>query len=363
MATAVDHPARRQDRRGRRASSTCPPARARSPCGDCGKRVRSTRASTPTASLKSATRNRRLRERDRAAARREDRGRRATTASGESVTDAVVWRLKADGGPEPSTARAIRRSTADGQADLDNGGEENAKAVAVQPDGKIVLVGSSERAGHHRRAGVAAEGQRRRKHLDERCARPQLRHRRRRRRSMAGGTAQAAAVAVAAGRQDPRRRDEQGPVRARVPQYVWRLAARTAAVAQSTARSTRRSARAAPLPSRRGPAQARARWRCGPDRRIVVAGCHVRREPARVPGARRSVHGERRQGRDRFRIRGSHRRRASPAGARAAGPFDDGTAVTLTATPAAGSGFAGWSGAAWAVRAVCSVTMSGRPKR
>ena len=65
------------------------------------------------------------------------------TANATSVNDAVVWRLKADGGPGTLNGARDLTFDGDGQADLDNGGNEVAKAVAVQPDGKIVVAGET----------------------------------------------------------------------------------------------------------------------------------------------------------------------------------------------------------------------------
>lgn len=61
--------------------------------------------------------------------------------------DAVAWRLDADGAPDTTF-------DTDGQADIDSGGEDFADAVAVEPDGQIVLAGDSGETSKPRRAMV-----------------------------------------------------------------------------------------------------------------------------------------------------------------------------------------------------------------
>src|SRR5262249_59139042 len=58
--------------------------------------------------------------------------------------DAVVWRLKADGGTLNTLNDALDTTfDTDGQADFENGGSEGATGIAVQPPGKILLSGFS----------------------------------------------------------------------------------------------------------------------------------------------------------------------------------------------------------------------------
>lgn len=55
------------------------------------------------------------------------------SSKGIIASDGVVWRRNSDGSPDASVP----------QVNLDSGGSERASAVALQPDGKIVLAGST----------------------------------------------------------------------------------------------------------------------------------------------------------------------------------------------------------------------------
>jgi len=66
-----------------------------------------------------------------------------SSALATSPTDAAVWRLNANGGPGPLNGALDTTFDVDGQANIDSGGSEVARAVAVQPDGKIVIAGST----------------------------------------------------------------------------------------------------------------------------------------------------------------------------------------------------------------------------
>jgi uncharacterized delta-60 repeat protein len=70
-----------------------------------------------------------------------------TTRDSVAPPDAVVWRVDSDGTID-------KTFDTDGQADIDTGGEDAANAVAVQPDDKIVLAGWSEKSGQPRLAMV-----------------------------------------------------------------------------------------------------------------------------------------------------------------------------------------------------------------
>ena len=96
----------------------------------------------------------------------------------------------------------------------------------------------------------------------------------------------------------------------------------------------------------------------GPDRRAVAAGqdfsgnlllFRVLGDPFRVTVARAGS--------------GTGTVQSAPGGiacgAACSAPFDDGSAVTLTATPGAGSTFAGWSGGGCSGVGSCTLTMSG----
>jgi uncharacterized delta-60 repeat protein len=67
-----------------------------------------------------------------------------TTTLATHPRDAVVWRLKENGGSGALNGALDTTFDTDGQADIDAGGDDTANAVAVQPDGKIVLAGRSE---------------------------------------------------------------------------------------------------------------------------------------------------------------------------------------------------------------------------
>ncbi len=66
-----------------------------------------------------------------------------TTDMAGTPLDAVVWRLKANGGTGALNGARDATFDTDGQANFDNGGSERAQGIAVAPDGKIVLSGSS----------------------------------------------------------------------------------------------------------------------------------------------------------------------------------------------------------------------------
>ncbi len=66
------------------------------------------------------------------------------TANATSANDAVVWRLNADGGNGELNNARDPSFDVDGQADVDNGGSEAATSLAVQPDGRILMAGHTE---------------------------------------------------------------------------------------------------------------------------------------------------------------------------------------------------------------------------
>ena len=83
----------------------------------------------------------------------------------------TVSRLLTDGAPDPTF-------DGDGRATIESAGFPSAHALAVQPDGKILLVGFTNIERQRRgRDGLAAEG-RRRLGRPQRRARPHVRHRR-----------------------------------------------------------------------------------------------------------------------------------------------------------------------------------------
>jgi uncharacterized delta-60 repeat protein len=66
-----------------------------------------------------------------------------TTELSSAPPDAVVWRLKANGGAGGLNEALDPTFDTDGQADFDGGGADQANDVAIQPDGKILLAGVS----------------------------------------------------------------------------------------------------------------------------------------------------------------------------------------------------------------------------
>jgi uncharacterized delta-60 repeat protein len=63
------------------------------------------------------------------------------------TTDAAVFRLLADGGPGPVNGALDPSFDADGFAIIDGGAHEEARALALRPDGKIVVAGVTVGAG------------------------------------------------------------------------------------------------------------------------------------------------------------------------------------------------------------------------
>ncbi len=198
-----------------------------------------------------------------------------STGLATTPSDAVVWRLKANGGSGALDGALDTTFDSDGQADVDAGGDETASAVALQPDGKIVIAGYTEGGPLGSDAMVwRLNAERGDEQHHQRRARPELRHRRRRLDRWRRRLRESRGARAAARREDTRRRgnqDRHGPVHGR------RLAAclQTVARALPTARSTPRSGRAAPRPSAPGRARARTHSCCSP-----IAGSLLRARPS-----------------------------------------------------------------------------------
>jgi uncharacterized delta-60 repeat protein len=275
------------------------------------------------------------------------------TTDASNPPDVVVWRLKPNGGAgELNGARDTSFDT-DGQADIDSGGEDRAFGVTVQPDGKIVVVGRSDRESHSTAMvwrlkvnggpGGTSEG------LDptfDTDGAAQL---------SPGGFAGASAVTVqpdgkilVAGYSEAG--SETGAA------VVWRLASNGGTGAANGALDPTFGTGGMMRVTAGAGASANA-LALGPDRRIVVAGSTFSEnllvfralgDPFSLAVTKAGT--------------GSGSVQSSPAGiscgAVCSGPFDDGALVTLDATPAAGSAFAGWSGAGCSGTGACSLTMS-----
>ena len=59
------------------------------------------------------------------------------------TSDVVVWRLKADGARAPPTALSTPTFYTDGKAVIDSSSNDQGDALAVRPDGKIVVAGTT----------------------------------------------------------------------------------------------------------------------------------------------------------------------------------------------------------------------------
>ncbi len=246
--------------------------------------------------------------------------------------DGAVWRLKANGGAGPLNDALDPTFDTDGQANVNSGGDEAAAGISVQQDGRIVVAGRTDSAPHGGAAivwrlksdgaldptfdadgaaavdsGGYARGEAVGLQPDGKIL-------------LAGSTKLGAAPFVAA---------------------VWRLGANGGTGAINDALDpTFGSGGAATVAVGTG-ASANA-LALAPDRRVVAAGGVFGSGLLVFPGG------------------GSVQ--SSPAGidcgAACSGAFDDATELMLTATPAAGSSFAGWSGGGCSGTGSCAVTMS-----
>jgi uncharacterized delta-60 repeat protein len=260
--------------------------------------------------------------------------------------DAVVWRLKADGGDGLLNHALDTTFDTDGEAVFDGGGSDVANAIAVLGDGKILLAGDSS-SGLTGNAVVwrvqpnggtgATNGA-----LDATFGTGGVA-------SMnAGGFADGNGIALqpdgkilVAGSNSVTPNPSTGE--------VWRLTAGGQLDASFGTGGV-----ATVNPPTGGSAESVV---VEPDRRIFGSGAtgsenllafRVLGDPFTLNVAKSGS--------------GAGSVASAPGGvdcgATCAGRFDDASAVTLTATPAAGSTFAGWSGAGCSGTAPCTVTMS-----
>jgi uncharacterized delta-60 repeat protein len=279
-----------------------------------------------------------------------------TTELSPAPRDAVVWRLKANGGAGGLNEALDPTFDTDGQADFDGGGNDQAEDVALQPDGKILLAGTSVTAGKAKAtvwrvkpnggSGVTNNA------LDPTFDTDGVAL------IDGGGSAFGSALALQPDGKILLAGSAQvgaSPSTA----LLWRLLSDggtgavngaldpTFGAGGATAVNTGASAGAGGLALQ-------------PDRRIVVAGGNFNVFNGSLLVFRALG--------DPFSVNvtksgaGSGSVQSSPqgiaCGASCSGPFDDGSQVTLTATAAAGSAFAGWSGAGCSGTGACTLTMS-----
>jgi uncharacterized delta-60 repeat protein len=277
------------------------------------------------------------------------------TGLATSKNDAAVWRLKPDGGPGGLNEALDPTFDVDGQADVDNGGNERATAVAVQPDGKIVLAGYTEGgplgsdALVWRLTANGGTGNLTNQALDTSFGNAGA--------AALGGPgdyARAAAVQLqgdgkilAAGEQ----KIGAGPFEA----VLWRLTSSGGSTAVGSGLDAAFGTGGAASVSAGSGASASS-LALQPDRRIVVAGSsfggnllmfRVLGDPFGLSVAKAGS--------------GAGTVSSSPAGiacgAACAALMDDGSQVALSASPAAGSAFAGWSGGGCGGISSCTLTM------
>ena len=261
--------------------------------------------------------------------------------------DGAVWRLKANGGAGPLNDALDPTFDTDGQANVNSGGDEGASGISVQQDGRIVVAGHTDSAPHGGAAIVwrlKSDGALDAAFDADGAAAVD-----------SGGYARGEAV----GLQPDGKILLAGTMKLGAAPFVaavWRLGANGGTGAINDALDPTFGGGGAATVAAGTGASANA-LALAPDRRIVAAGgtsgsgllvFRVLGDPFSLTVARAGTGG------------GSVQ--SSPAGidcgAACSGVFDDATELTLTATPAAGSSFAGWSGGGCSGTGGCAVTMS-----
>jgi uncharacterized delta-60 repeat protein len=261
-----------------------------------------------------------------------------------------VWRLKADGGGLDPTFDV------DGQADVDSGGDETATAVALQSDGKIVISGNTQGGPLGNDAMVwrlkANGGTENTTNdaLDSTFGTEGV--------APIGGAgvfARAAALEL----QPDGKILVAGTTKVGTNPFaavIWRLAASGGTGAVNSALDPTFGTGGAATVNAGSEASASA-LALQSDRRIIGAGSglgqhlllfRVLGDPFTLSVAKAGT--------------GSGSVQSSPpginCGVACSGQFDDGAGVSLSASPAVGSAFAGWSGAGCSGAGSCALTMS-----
>jgi uncharacterized delta-60 repeat protein len=280
-----------------------------------------------------------------------------TTELSSAPRDAVVWRLKANGGAGGLNEALDPTFDTDGQADFDSGGNDEADDVALQPDGKILLAGTSTPTPGKVKATVWRVKPNGGSGVTNNALDPTFDTD-----GVAlidgGGSAFASALALQPDGKILLAGSAQVGANPSTA-MLWRLLADggTGAVngaldqafgtGGATAVNTGSGAGAGGLALQ-------------PDRRIVVVGSDFNVFNGSLLMFRALG--------DPFAVNvtkagtGSGSVQSSPqgidCGASCSGPFDDGSQVTLTATAAAGSAFTGWSGAGCSGTNACALTMN-----
>jgi uncharacterized delta-60 repeat protein len=267
--------------------------------------------------------------------------------------DAAVWRVKADGGAGALNGALDPSFDTDGQADVESGGEEAASDVALQPDGKIVLAGFTDNAPHGGAAmvwrlnadgGSGATNGALDPSFDGNGAAT----------ISGGGFARGAAVAL---QPDGKILLAGSGFTGTNPSaaILWRLNPDGGPGPADGALDPTFGAGGAATAAAGSGAGADA-IALAADRRVLVAGAtfggtllafRALGDPFGLTVARAGA--------------GAGSVQSAPAGIDCGGscsaPFDDGLGVTLKAAPAAGSTFAGWSGAGCGGTGDCVLTM------